>query len=465
MRAIEFLTELKQTKQLNLAELSTADVDLGFEVEFLVPKEGDNVGAYWAQQAEDKLGIKIEYGGNYEVGQPLGHWRMTYDDSIKGDGHGLEIISPPELLEKGVADLKKVLEWIRTEEKLSTNGTTGLHLNLSFGDRRTKNIDPLKLMLFLGEKYLSELFPRELEIDKSNDPFGNFKGHVRQILPELARHLHNSMKFAWYDKDQEKMSLTTEYVSKWIEEAKKAITPDKDPYSGSGGLGGTDHEVRHSKSFTVALVKLIRKGYIEFRVTGGDKYEERLDEILQTLGRYIRVMDVASDPNAYRQEYLKKAAKLIAYSQKFQKNPNDEDQQLEHEDRDEDLRKAFEEVFAKHNRVQEYQVRSFIRQLQDGNIEGAMYRLDDIYTNNKEHYPDFFNDPKVIRLLNIISKRYGLTRNEIANYYEKFGGEDGMGYDDEFEDWTAGDRSEDWEYRVEKKQKHDYKPLIQWLRL
>lgn len=459
MKAIEFITELKQSRQKNLAGLSTSGVILGFEVEFLVPKEGDNVGAYWAQKAEDKLGIIIEYGGNYEVAK---HWRLTYEEGVKEEGKwGLEIISPPTELRQGIIDLKRVLEWIRTDDKLNTNGTTGLHLNLSFKDKtRMENIDPLKLMLFVGEKHLSEMFPRKLEIDKNEYPLRNFKGHVRQILPELARHLHNSMKWAWYDKDQEKMSLTTEYVTKWIEEAKKAITPDKDPYAG-GGPGVDNPEFRWSKSFTVALVKLIRQGYIEFRVTGGDKYEERLDEILETLGRYIRVMEVASDPNAYRELYLKKAAKLIAYAQKYQKNPDDDTTQLEHEDRDEDLQTAFEEVFAKHNRVQEHQVRSFIRRLQDGDFEEAIYYLEDIYKNNKEHYPDFFNDPKVIRLLNTISKRYGLTRNEISNHYENFGkGEDGTGNDLDF-----SDHQEDWEYWIEKKQNYDYKPLIQWLRL
>lgn len=448
MRANEFLTELKQTRQLNLDSLSTSDVILGFEVEFLVPDIGDNVGTAWAIKAEDKFGIRIEYGGNYEVSK---HWRMTYEDGVKEDGKkGLEIISPPMALEQGITDLKRILEWIRTDDKLSTNGTAGLHLNLSFKNKaRMDDIDPLKLMLFVGEKHLSDMFPRELEVDTG------FKGHVRQILPELARHLHNSMKFAWYDEDQEKMSLTTEYVTRWIEEAKKAITPDKDPYAASGF---DVPEFKYSKSYTTALVKLMRQGYIEFRVTGGNNYEERLDEILQTLGRYIRVMEVASDPNAYRQEYLKKAAKLIAYAQKFQKNPDDDMEQLEHEDRDEDLRNAFDEVFSKHNRVQEYQVRSFIRRLQDGDIEGAIYYLEDIYQNNKEHYPDFFNDPKVIRLLNVISKRYGLTRNEISNHYENFGkDEDGAGNDDDFRD-----HSEDW---LDKKQNYDYKPLIQWLRL
>jgi hypothetical protein len=50
--------------------------------------------------------------------------------------------------------------------------------------------------------------------------------------------------------------------------------------------------------------------YISFRHAGGD-YIGQQQEIVNTVGRFIRAMIIASDPNAYRQEYIAKLTKLI----------------------------------------------------------------------------------------------------------------------------------------------------------
>lgn len=51
--------------------------------------------------------------------------------------------------------------------------------------------------------------------------------------------------------------------------------------------------------------KLLQYGYIEFRAMGGEGYETKIDEIKRQISRIIRALEIACDPNAYRQEYFK----------------------------------------------------------------------------------------------------------------------------------------------------------------
>jgi hypothetical protein len=52
------------------------------------------------------------------------------------------------------------------------------------------------------------------------------------------------------------------------------------------------------------------KKYFSFRHAGGD-YLSNYAKIVNTVGRFVRAMLIASDPDAYRQEYLAKITKLI----------------------------------------------------------------------------------------------------------------------------------------------------------
>jgi hypothetical protein len=60
--------------------------------------------------------------------------------------------------------------------------------------------------------------------------------------------------------------------------------------------------------------------YVSFRHSGGD-YLGDYTEILNVVGRFVRAMVIASDPTAYRNEYLKAVAKLVG-----ERQPPDVDQ-------------------------------------------------------------------------------------------------------------------------------------------
>ena len=54
----------------------------------------------------------------------------------------------------------------------------------------------------------------------------------------------------------------------------------------------------------------IGNGYISFRHVGGD-YLSDMDKIVNSIGRFIRAMIIASDPTAYQQTYQKKLMQMI----------------------------------------------------------------------------------------------------------------------------------------------------------
>jgi hypothetical protein len=54
----------------------------------------------------------------------------------------------------------------------------------------------------------------------------------------------------------------------------------------------------------------IKSGYIEFRSPGGEYLNMDIPDIINTMLRFARAMKIASDPNAYRQEYQKKLYKI-----------------------------------------------------------------------------------------------------------------------------------------------------------
>jgi hypothetical protein len=78
------------------------------------------------------------------------------------------------------------------------------------------------------------------------------------------------------------------------------------------------HELllKSGKYRTANLGKLIRNGYVEFRVAGGTDYHLKEKEITDAIGRFLTSIDLAMDPELERVEYIKKVSKLIDLLQK-----------------------------------------------------------------------------------------------------------------------------------------------------
>lgn len=180
------------------------------------------------------------------------------DSSI--DGVGAEIVSPVFTdYDEFLSELDEVLR----HRDLDANDSTGLHINIGTFD--TDKIDLLKLAVFLGEDKVLHDFGRSS--NTYTKPMLQYMDGVKS--PSMVKNLQNEIK----------------YINKQVLE-----------------YGG--------KYQTFNVEKLKQHGYLEFRAIGGPQYMN-FERVKKYIGRYLRAINIAMDPNAYRQEYLKKLYKFL----------------------------------------------------------------------------------------------------------------------------------------------------------
>jgi len=200
------------------------------------------------------------------------------DDSADA---GLEFVSPAMPIEELFTDLKKIQTWMK-ETGCYTNESTGLHMNVSvpgWGPSDTGKggtLDYVKLVLLMGDQYVLDEFGRA----GNNYCASGLENVHRRIKTNtgLAEPLLNQMKGHLND-------------------------------LASKALG-----VMSTSKYTSANVK---DGYVEFRSPGGDwlkELESGKNKIENTMLRFVVALDAATNPEKFRQEYLKKLYKLLAPS-------------------------------------------------------------------------------------------------------------------------------------------------------
>ena len=209
-----------------------------------------------------------------------GAWYIEPDGSLhpeKEDG-AAEVVTPPMLIPQALESLKTFFS-IAKANGIYTNASTGLHMNVSIPDK----IDVLKLAIFLGDEYLLKLFNRE---DSE---------YAQAVLRNVGSDDYD------YNYDEKK---TWETPKKRAEKLIKIL-------SSAAKDASDDH---------MASVSFERGNkYISFRHVGGD-YLKDPQAILNVLGRVVRAMVIASDPNAFRQEYLSKLVKRFGPPANINKN-------------------------------------------------------------------------------------------------------------------------------------------------
>jgi hypothetical protein len=239
--------------------------------DFYLHAREEDTEADFKETAIDTAHKLTKFGIETAVGDPApdyAHWGIVQDGSLPTDadiGQGLEIITPPQPPSKAFADMEMFFEFMEQHD-ITTTPECGLHVGVSIPNIREK-LDPLKLALFMGEDYLLKLYNRSNNV------------HVRAMLLDVL-----------------KRAEQTGFVPKQKEEM---LTVARDALSNAA-----------TKYRTANLTKL-PQGYIEFRIAGGSGYHRRLEDIKNTVGRYLTIIEIACDPEAERQEYLKKVAKFL----------------------------------------------------------------------------------------------------------------------------------------------------------
>jgi hypothetical protein len=205
------------------------------------------------------------------------HYIVEPDSSLDpddSDAQGLEFVSPPLPIEELLSDLNKVKAWA-DKTGCYTNDSTGLHINVSVpgwsGD--LNQLDYVKLALLLGDEFVLSSFGRTGNT-YAKSAMGKIRDSVRRN-PDRAQELMDKMK------------------------------------SGMDQLASKIVHGRSTEKYTSINVK---NGYIEFRSPGGDWLNDNFAEIENTLRRFTVALSAAVDPEAYREEYLKKLYKLLDVS-------------------------------------------------------------------------------------------------------------------------------------------------------
>ena len=241
----------------------------------------DEVSSY-VETLGDHIGANIKISNSYHGNKKefaKGYWYIEPDGSILPDNldyMGIEVVSPPMPILTMLDNLSKTLEWAK-QQGAKTNTSTGLHVGVSLAGQTTKNLDYVKLVLFLGDKYVLERFGRAAS---------SFTTSSLYILNKKIAYSGREINISALDQLKRGLAL----------EASKSIQSSAE-----------------SRNVSVN----IRPDYVEFRSMGSD-YLNHYDAIQNTILRYVRAFAVASDPMAERQEYFKKLSKLL--------NPSNSDQ-------------------------------------------------------------------------------------------------------------------------------------------
>lgn len=227
-----------------------------------------------AEDFSEAIGRPVNTSQRYSMGirQP-GKYVVEPDGSLSPDDYndmGLEFVSPPLPIDEMLSDLEKVRAWAK-ERGCYTNNSTGLHINISVPNFDVAKLDYVKLALLLGDKYVLDQFGRSSNT-YTRSALGKVENMVRQN-PQVAQALLDKMRGHMED-------LATKAV-----------------HSGE------------TEKYTSINTKQNR---IEFRSPGGDWLNADIGKIENTLLRFTVALSAAMNPEAYREEYLKKLYKLLA---------------------------------------------------------------------------------------------------------------------------------------------------------
>lgn len=252
--------------------------DLSREYDYIWPhmkavgdwrESADTVADYISGITGKKSEVFSEYHGDTKYPNI---WYVEPDGSIECEPYefGAEVVSPPMPLTDLLAAMETVLGGLASNYGASSNKSTGLHIGVSMNGVPNANVDYVKLVLFLGDEYISSQFARVNSTYAKNAIFD---------LQSKAGNL-----------DQREMA---------------AIYSDM-----RDGMASSAATIISKRNHNRAMSVNMKDNYIELRSMGND-YMEKIPLVKNMVLRYAQAYAVAVDPEAYKQEYAKKLAKLI----------------------------------------------------------------------------------------------------------------------------------------------------------
>jgi uncharacterized FlgJ-related protein len=238
--------------------------------------------------------VSKEYHG---VKRKPGRWYIEPDESIEPpDDYGAaEIISPTMTAPKALSQLPDFLAWC---DRIGAEGheTTGFHINIGPPSQNTEDIDPVKLILFLGENYLLTRFGRL-----------------------LSRH---GQTYAKSTINKMREMLTTDIEKKKFDPQRVINSLKRFAVPAAAAMLGKFSEMPGRK-YSIN----IKDEYVEFRAAGGDWMSNR-QELINSVNRCLYVMAIAADPYAEQREYAIKLYKLLQNAMNLDQDQEELDETL-----------------------------------------------------------------------------------------------------------------------------------------
>lgn len=194
-------------------------------------------------------------------------WMIVTDAT---QGVDAEIVTGVMDIDEGIRSIQQVFELIESNEYLYTDSSTGLHINIgTWKGNEWKSVDWLKfLIVYRADQTLIE-FERQ------------FNGFAKDRLPDIIQDLESNSLEAFYDN---------------IDTVNKTVMNLSPP-----------------KNSAVNFKKLTKEdGSIEIRAPGGTNYHKKLQQVITQIRRAIRALEIASDPNSYKNQYIKKLHKMLS---------------------------------------------------------------------------------------------------------------------------------------------------------
>ena len=229
-----------------------------------------------AESFSRRVGVNAVYSSDSYRNINKTDWRVEPDGSISTNDDdtdaGLEFVTPDGGLPLDVMleKMDLVKRWA-DDTGCYTNSSTGLHISVSVPNFSRLTVDYVKLVLLLGDNYVLDVFNRSSNT-YAKSSFDYIYKAVRNkpdVIPEI------------FDKMRRYLA-----------------------HLGAQSIASANTDKYFSVNF--------KDKYIEFRSPGGDWLDDRFwNEVKPTMLRFIVALDAASNPDKYREEYLKKLYKLL----------------------------------------------------------------------------------------------------------------------------------------------------------
>jgi hypothetical protein len=215
----------------------------------------------------------VKHSSYHESSKDSKKWTVEPDNSIEG----AEVVSPVfDNLDEAFKNMHNVFDMISTS--YDTDSTTGLHVNIgTFSDEEMKKLDLLKFLLIVGGENILKDFDR-MDNDYTAD-------NMKKVYSYLSGETMETSAI-------QKINLNI------------------------------IHNSRKMELFNFS--KFTTYGYIEVRGFGNAGYEKKGELIENYVRKILRSLDIAMDPNAYKDTYMKYLAKAIdkANPSKFSTSDN-----------------------------------------------------------------------------------------------------------------------------------------------